>query len=531
MPKNSLKYDMTLGRDNNYYCGRLISSIGFGPGVYCRQGQVQCVYCKQYQDENGPYKKASNRTTYPDDSRAYNNGSSSSGFGGFESSGFGSGFGSKAHNNGSSSSRFGSRAYNNGSSSSEFGSYTHLNDKGIETVLEDDGLWHCSTYQEFGLLCKKRSYQCSSCKRYQFGEESHHSKRADYEPSAKARPPSEYSNEFGEESYYSKSPSDAASSGEDEYSKMSIRQLKFELEKYGISYIGVTEKSELIYLLRNRRAESGRAESGPEYGRAESGHGRAESGRAESGPGFTDLAEGKLFKVVNTSDDSVNGQVWELTKDDKGNFFKYDETNRTFKYFLKNKAGRLISIKEKNLIPVKFSSEDEEKKAEQKAEEQKQTEETSDQDRSNNKRDELFLKAFIAKNSEEKEIMDIFKKLDTDGSKTLSKIEVIKAFKNPEYRGRLHRLFGFPNSKIAQEDGTRNTFMKIWNEIDKNNDGKIQLSELLMYYIIQNNRKGEHFEVVPYFDLGGRKNKRKTNKKIKKRKTNKRNNKRKTNKK
>ena len=75
----------------------------------------------------------------------------------------------------------------------------------------------------------------------------------------------------------------------------------------------------------------------------------------------------------------------------------------------------------------------------------------------------------------------LFDVIDRNGDGMLSRIEVIKTINgSPALAHELHELLGTPEH-IRQEDGTRDVFVRIFDELDEDDSGRVDMDEFMSY--------------------------------------------------
>ena len=77
----------------------------------------------------------------------------------------------------------------------------------------------------------------------------------------------------------------------------------------------------------------------------------------------------------------------------------------------------------------------------------------------------------------------LFESIDRDGDGVLSRIAFIKTINaDPALAHEMHELLlGTPDKPIRQEDGTRDVFVKAFDEIDEDESGEISIDEFISY--------------------------------------------------
>lgn len=301
----------------------------------------------------------------------------------------------------------------------------------------------------------------------------------------------------------------AAASG-DEYSNMSIRELKTELDKHRISYVGITDKNDLIYLLRQHKLRSkpptpppspkySKPSTPPKYSppkpsaKSSSPTGTEDAGRVQQDTiqdEFTDMSVAQLKAAMEHygipfQPGMFKPDIKKMLRQAKG---KFSKTSPKSSPKTSAKASPTFEQASSSSITMSMSR-----------------------------------------------LREIFNLIDKDGSRQISTREFIKFINSKEAKlaPELFSIFGFPN-RINAEDGSRDRVAEIIQEMDTEKtdqvdedgnplyddegkvrtrigDGEISIKEMYEWLV----KKG-------FMHMGGRrtqknkKNKRKTYKKNKK---------------
>ena len=222
----------------------------------------------------------------------------------------------------------------------------------------------------------------------------------------------------------------AASSGSDEYSRMSIGQLKYELDKNRISYVGITDKNDLIYLLRQHklRSKPPTPPPSPKYSKSPTPPKRSPP-RSSSPTGTEDA-----------------GRVQEDTIEDEFTHMSVQQLKDVMKHYgIPFYIGMFKPDIKRLLRQAKAA-----------------------QGKTSAKASSTYEQPSSGKISIRR-AKEIFRLIDKDGNGRLSYVEFVKfinsdrAHQAPE----LFSIFGFPE-RINAEDGSRNILRDLIAEMDTN---------------------------------------------------------------